>query len=224
MGARVRPVALGEAPPDVQEAYTGFYGEGVDPTAEPGTGRGDGPGPNGTTGDINTTLALIPGALHDFPGMLFALLAPGRATLLDPVLRELAILRIAVVMDAKFVYSQHVGGARRVGVTAEQMAAVTGWSSAGCFTPTQRAVMAAADELAGRRTIEHDTFRRLAEHLSEEAIVELVFFAAAYRMGALFVRGLQLEYDTDTVARLRIDAVARPTSSTAPADAAHTTR
>jgi AhpD family alkylhydroperoxidase len=202
MGNRVRPVALAEAPPDIQEAYAGFYGKGVDPTANPGTGRGDGPGGNGTAGDINTTFALVPGALHDFPGLLFGLLDPGRDGPLDPALRELAILRVAVVMNCKFVYSQHVGGARRAGVSEEKLAALKGWAGSDLFAPAERAVMAAADELAGRQMIERVTFEHLTKHLGQAAIVELIFFAAAYRMGSLFVRGLEIEYDTDTVTRL----------------------
>lgn len=94
---------------------------------------------------------------------------------------------------------------RQTGISDEQLAAITGWASSDVFTPVERAVMAAADELAGRQTLEDETFRHLTEHLGVAAIVELVFFAAAYRTGALFVRGLELEYDTDTVARLAPD-------------------
>lgn len=205
MGRRVHPVSLIDAAPDIREAYSGYYGEGVDPTANPGTGRGDGPGGNGTTGDINTTLALVPHALHDFPGLLYPLLAPDRDGPLDPQLRELVIVRVAIVCDCKFVYSQHVGGARRTGVSEEKLAAIKGWASSDLFTPVERAAMAAADELAARQRMEDETFRNLTKHLSEAAIVELVFFVAAYRCGSLFVRGLQIEYDTDTVGRLVVD-------------------
>jgi AhpD family alkylhydroperoxidase len=184
MGDRVRPVPLAEASPDTRARYAGFFGEGVDPTAHPGTGRGDGPGSKGTTGDINTTYALVPGALEDFPNLVYALLTYEHDHPLAPALRELAVLRVAVVTNCKFMYSQHLPNARMAGVSEATLAAVKGWASTDLFDPAERAVMAAADELAGRQLIEHATFEHLQQHLNEAAIVELVYAVAAYRMAA----------------------------------------
>lgn len=205
MGKRLRPVPLAEATPEVVDRYTRAFGEGVDPTANPGTGRGDGPGHDGVTGDINTTFALVPGAVTDFQGLVYALLTFEHTRPLDPKLRELAVLRVAVVANCRFMYSSHVRAAKMVGLSDEKIAMVKGWASTDLYEPAERAVMAAADELVGRHMIEHVTFENLKKHLNDTEIVELVYAIAAYKMGSLFVRGLELEYDTDTVARLRED-------------------
>lgn len=209
MGKRVRPVPLAEATPAVQQRYAAAFGEGVDPTAVPGTGKGDGPGHDGITGDINTTFALVPGAIEDFQVLVLALLRFDNERPLSPALRELAVLRVAVVTNCKFMYSSHVRAGKRAGLSDEKVANVKGWASSDLYDEAERAVMAAADDLVSRRTIEDVNFENLKRHLSDTEIVEMCFAITAYKLGSLFVRGLELEYDTDTTSRLpAIDAIA----------------
>lgn len=193
MGNRLKQVSLAEASPETRKIYQQFFGE-RDPVAAPGT-------PTGTPGDYWTTFALVPDILTMSRDALFALLAPGRA--LEPRYRELAILRTGIVGDSRFEYSQHLKVARLVGIAEAQLEAIKGWATSDQFDATDRAVMAATDELVGRNLIEDATFVELKRHFSDAQIMELVFVIATWRMHGMIVRALHLEYDHDTTARMR---------------------
>ena len=190
---RLRQVSKAEAPPEVLEIYREFFGE-RDPVAEPGTATG-------TPGDYWTTFALVPDLLIIARNSLMALLQPGRN--LDPELRELAILRTGIVGDSKFEYSQHLKVARMVGVAEEKLAAIKGWTTSDLFTPVERAVMAATDEILSRNLVEDETLAALQTHLSDPQVLELFVVIGLWRMHGLIVRALHLEYDNDTTSRMR---------------------
>lgn len=91
---------------------------------------------------------------------------------------------------------------RMVGIPEEKLAAIKGWATSDKFDDSERAVMAAADELVGRNLIEDATFAQLKHHFSDEQIMELVYVIALWRMHGLIVRALHHEYDHDTTARM----------------------
>jgi alkylhydroperoxidase family enzyme len=190
---RLRQVPKAEAPPEVQDIYRQFFGD-RDPVAEPGTATG-------TPGDYWTTFALVPDLLVMAHNSLTALLRPGR--ILNPQLRELAILRTAIVGESRFEYSQHMKVARMVGIAEEKLQAIKGWTTSDLFTPVERAVMAATDELLSRNRVEDETFAALQSHLSDPEILELFYVIGLWRMHGLIVRALHLEYDNDTSARMQ---------------------
>jgi alkylhydroperoxidase family enzyme len=190
---RLRQVSKAEASPEVAEVYQQFFGD-RDPVAEPGTATG-------TPGDYWTTFALVPDLLRMARRDLMGLLQPGRK--LDPKLRELAIIRTGIVGDSKFEYSQHLKVARTVGVSEEKLAAMKGWTTSDLFSPVERAVMAATDEILSRNLVEDATFAALQKHLSDAEILELFVVIGLWRMHGLIVRALHLEYDNDTTARMQ---------------------
>ncbi len=190
---RLRQVSKAEASPEIRELYKQFFGD-RDPVAEPGTATG-------TPGDYWTTFALVPDLLFQARDSLMALMSPERV--LKPKLRELAIVRTGIVGNSKFEYSQHLKVARMVGVPEEKLQAIKGWTTSDKFTPEDRAVMAATDELVGRNMVEDETFAELKKHLKDEAIMELFYVIALWRMHGMIVRALHLEYDTDTTERMK---------------------
>ena len=191
--ARLRQVSKADASPEIQQLYKQFFGE-RDPVAQPGTATG-------TPGDYWTTFALVPDLLFNARDSLMALLAPGRS--LEPRLRELAILRTGIVGDSKFEYSQHLKVARMFKVDDEKLNAIKGWTTSDKYTPAERAVMAATDELVGRNLVEDETFAELRKHLSDPQILELFYVVGLWRMHGMIVRALHLEFDNDTTARMK---------------------
>jgi len=191
--ARLRQVSKAEASSDVLEVYKQFFGD-RDPVAEPGTATG-------TPGDYWTTFALVPDLLQMARRDLMRLLQPDRK--LDPKLRELAIIRTGIVGDSKFEYSQHLKVARMVGIPEEKLAAIKGWTTSDLFSPVERAVMAATDEILARNLVEDATFAALQKHLSDPEILELFVVIGLWRMHGLIVRALHLEYDNDTTLRMQ---------------------
>ena len=190
--SRLRQVSAAEATPEIRELYKQFFGD-RDPVANPGTATG-------TPGDYWTTFALVPDLLFQARNSLMALMAPGRK--LPAQLRELAIVRTGIVGDSKFEYSQHMKVARMVGLPDDKLAAIKGWAVSDKFSPVERAVMQATDELVGRNLVEDQTFAALKAHLPDEQIMELFYVIALWRMHGMIVRALHLEYDHDTTARM----------------------
>jgi alkylhydroperoxidase family enzyme len=191
--SRLRQVPKAEASPEVRAIYQEFFGE-RDPVAEPGTATG-------TPGDYWTTFALVPDLMVQARDCLLGMLGPGRQ--LDPQLRELAILRTGIVGDSRFEYSQHMKVARTVNIPEAKLAAIKGWTTSGLFSPAERAVMAATDELLARNLVEDATFAELQRYLSDPQILELFYAIGLWRMHGLITRALHLEYDTDTTERMQ---------------------
>ena len=191
--SRLRQVPKAEASAEVRAIYQEFFGE-RDPVAEPGTATG-------TPGDYWTTFALVPDLMVQARDCLLGMLGPGRQ--LDPQLRELAILRTGIVGDSRFEYSQHMKVARTVNIPEAKLAAIKGWTTSGLFSPAERAVMAATDELLSRNLVEDATFAELQRHLSDPQILELFYAIGLWRMHGLITRALHLEYDTDTTERMQ---------------------
>lgn len=190
---RLKQVSKAEASPEIQELYKQFFGD-RDPVAQPGTATG-------TPGDYWTTFALVPDLLFNARNSLMALMQPGRA--LPAHFRELAIIRTGIVGDSRFEYSQHLKVARMVQVPEEKLKSIKGWATSDKFTPAERAVMAATDELVGRNLVEDETFAELKKHLSDPQILELFYVIGLWRMHGMIVRALHLEFDSDTTARMK---------------------
>jgi alkylhydroperoxidase family enzyme len=91
---------------------------------------------------------------------------------------------------------------RTVGLSENKLAAIKGWTTSDVFSPVERAVMAAADEILSRNLVEDATFAALRKHLSDPEILELFVVIGLWRMHGLIVRALHLEYDNDTTSRL----------------------
>src|SRR6267378_7233067 len=60
---------------------------------------------------------------------------------IDPKLREIAILRTAKDCHSVYEWTQHVPAAKHVGVTEEQIGAIENWQGAKCFNDLERLVL-----------------------------------------------------------------------------------
>lgn len=183
---RLREVPRAEATADVDRVYQQLFGD-RDPVAEPGTATG-------TPGNWWTVWALVPDVLaHAQAG--FALLSR-KSSPLPPRLRELALTRTGFVGGSQFVFSQHSKGARRAGLSGEQVAAIPAWQVSDEFDAQERAVLAYVDAVVlehGR--VQEAVFDALRAFLDDEAILELSYAIGTYNLHATLSRALRLEYD-----------------------------
>src|SRR6185312_3950396 len=180
---RIAPLPRADAPPEIVKRYDEVFGEGRDPVAEPGT-------PTGTPGDWWTTWVRVPGILSAFSAYSY------RNAPLDPVLRELAIIRTGYARQSQFVFSQHCKVGRKNGLADEKIAAIPYWTVAEVFSPLERAVLAYVDGQIPEDGRVHDkVFEILKGHLSDEEILILTYLINAYALHATSTRALRLEYD-----------------------------
>ncbi len=96
-------------------------------------------------------------------------------------LRELMILRTAVVMRSEYEWHQHVAMAADAGVAAEKVAAIAAWQSSQLYdAPERAALMLTGAMLTGNvADAVHD---EVARHFSAAEKVELVLTAGFYAM------------------------------------------
>jgi alkylhydroperoxidase family enzyme len=185
MVPRLRQVRRADAAESVLPVYDFMFGD-RDPVEHPGTAAG-------TPGDWWTVFALVPDVFdHAVRG--FALYqSPARR--LDPKLCELGVTRAGWARGSQFVFSQHCKACRDVVLTEEQIQAIPSWSTADCFSPLERAVLAYTDALVlGGGRVADATFAAPAG-LTDEEILELTYTTSLYDMQATVSRALRLEFD-----------------------------
>jgi alkylhydroperoxidase family enzyme len=121
--------------------------------------------------------------------------------LLEPRLRELAILRVAWRRQAEYEWTQHVLISRTAGVTDAEISRLAGELEPADWDPVDAFVIQAADELISSARISDATWRGLAPRLGVKGLIELIHVVGNYDLIAMFMNstGLELEADVDGV-------------------------
>jgi 4-carboxymuconolactone decarboxylase len=109
--------------------------------------------------------------------------------------RELLVLRTAWNCRAHYEWGHHVPWARRVGVTDEEIAAVTTGPTAPAWSADDAALLRAADELHAASRIGDDTWSALAARYTAAQLIELCMVVGQYHLVAFTLNslGVQLE-------------------------------
>ena len=116
---------------------------------------------------------------------------------LDPVLRELAILRVArLTPHAEYEWVQHVPIFEAVGGRSEQVAALErDETEAECFSAEQRAIVAFTTEVVRDARAGEESFAAVSAFLGPREIVELLMVIGNYMMVARVMATAELEID-----------------------------
>jgi AhpD family alkylhydroperoxidase len=109
--------------------------------------------------------------------------------------RELAIMRVSALNGADYQLRIHGAAyARKAGLTAEQIAALTAPAiPAGAFAPRDEAVLAYCDAMTRAIEVPDAVYAALPPHFSEQQIVELTVLIGAYNMHTRVARALHLD-------------------------------
>ncbi len=111
-------------------------------------------------------------------------------------LRELAILHVASLSNARYEWDQHVPIAEDAGASGEQIEALAaGRSDAPCFTPDEALLLRFTAEVVRDVRATDDTLEAMSQRYSSREIVELVLAIGFYMMVArlLETTGVDLE-------------------------------
>ena len=119
---------------------------------------------------------------------------------LDPVLRELAIMRVGVLTAAAYELHQHEGISRRIGIGEELIAAVREGPEAPAFDDLQRLVVAYTDDLVHNVRAADATFEPLRERLARRELQELTVTIGFYGAVARYLEtfGVDIEAEGQT--------------------------
>lgn len=138
-------------------------------------------------------------ALANAPVLLDAFLSYANAlrdgSVLNPKLRELAILTVGHTTDSEYEIAHHQSHGRKAGITAEQLAAVPDFATSDLFDDTERAVMALAKESTQKVRVSEATWAAAAAHLDEKQLVELTLTIAWYNSGVRIMGLLDIDLE-----------------------------
>jgi len=116
---------------------------------------------------------------------------------LDDCVRELVIMRVAVLNRADYVLEIHKSRyAEPAGVTPEQAEALADWRGSKLFGPRERALLAYVDAMTRDVEVPSAVFNGLREHLSEREAVEVTVLIAAYNMHTRVLKALDIDRET----------------------------
>ena len=109
-------------------------------------------------------------------------------------LRELIILRIAILNDAPFEFDAHAPIARREGVSEAKIAAVKALALSDVFEPREMLVLELTDAMTTSIVVPDALFARLEQAYDATGLVEIVATVAAYNMVSRFLVALNISH------------------------------
>ncbi|MET0325071.1 MAG: carboxymuconolactone decarboxylase family protein [Ilumatobacteraceae bacterium] len=101
-------------------------------------------------------------------------------TELDPVLREIAIVRVGILSQASYEVYQHDAISRSIGMSDELIAAIRAGADDPAFDDLQRLVVRYTDDVVANVKASDATFDALAGHLSVQELQELTITIGFY--------------------------------------------
>lgn len=111
-------------------------------------------------------------------------------------LRELVIMRVAILNGAPYEAEQHAPIALAEGLSQAQLDALADWQDAQVYTPLQRDILALTDAMTRDIQVPEERIRVLREQLGEQMLVETVATIGAYNMVSRFLEALDI-HSTD---------------------------
>jgi alkylhydroperoxidase family enzyme len=113
---------------------------------------------------------------------------------LDTRLRELAIMRIGWRTASDYEWTQHWRVALGLGVSAEDLVGVRDWQAHNGFGPTERAVLAATDDVLTDGAVSAENWAACERELGPDpaVLIEMVTAIGAWRMVAGILHSLEV--------------------------------
>jgi alkylhydroperoxidase family enzyme len=146
--------------------------------------------------NINLYRALVhsPHALRAFSGLGYFI---RRKSVLDPRLREMAILQVGYLTRSPYEYAHHIEIGRHFGVGDDDIRAIADESQGRptALEPLAKAVLRAARHMTNGLTIPGPTFAELRQSLDEERITDLVVTIAFYNAVVRILATLEIDLE-----------------------------
>jgi len=136
--------------------------------------------------------------LHSPPlaeGWLNYLTAVRQKLSISGALREMVIMRVAVLNGAPYEAFQHAPIALKEGMTQAQLDALENWQDSTLFSSTERAVLRLTDAMTRDIHFAPEIMEHVRAALGERGAVEVTATIAAYNMVSRFLEALHIHAD-----------------------------
>jgi 4-carboxymuconolactone decarboxylase len=107
-------------------------------------------------------------------------------------LREMVIIRVAVLNRAPYEFEAHRPVALQCGIPEAKIQALRTPEPGSAFTPLERAVLELTDAMTREVQVDDALFEPLRAHFDHRELVELVATIAAYNMVSRFLEALRI--------------------------------
>ena len=115
-------------------------------------------------------------------------------TQLDDRVREITIMRVAILNHVDYVLKIHRARyAGPAGVTPDECDALTDWARSTLFGPRDRAVLAYVDAMTREVEVNDAVFEAVREHFGERETVELTVLIGAYNLHTRVLAALRID-------------------------------
>jgi AhpD family alkylhydroperoxidase len=142
--------------------------------------------------NVFTTLARNRGLFRRWLFFAGGLMPGGKLPRADT---ELVILRVSHNTGCAYEWSHHERLGQKAGLTAEEVGRARSGPDASGWTPHQRALLRACDEMHADGRIGEETWRRLAADLDDRLLIELCLLIGHYEMLAMTLNTLRVPLD-----------------------------
>jgi alkylhydroperoxidase family enzyme len=112
---------------------------------------------------------------------------------LAPAQRELVILRVAWRTRSGYEWRAHRRMGGEAGLSVAQLEAIADGPTAEVWSPLERALLRATDEMIDAQRVGDETWAGLAEHFAPAEVLELLFLAGGYLCLAAVLNSAGLE-------------------------------
>jgi len=126
-------------------------------------------------------------------GWLNFLTAIRQHSKLNGRLRELAIIRVALVNGAPYEYRAHVPIGLQAGLTQTQIDALESWTVSDAFDAQERAVLAYTDAMTRDIRVPDGIVAALKRFLDDRELVELTATVGAYNLVSRFLEAMEVD-------------------------------
>jgi len=109
--------------------------------------------------------------------------------------RKLAVLRVGWLCQAPYEFGEHVGQARQLGFSREEIEAIIAGSDAAGWDDHERAILRAAEELHETAMVSDATWEQLSQRLDEQQLFELLIVIGQFTATAYFQNALRLRLE-----------------------------
>lgn len=133
--------------------------------------------------------------MHSGPvaeGWLNYLTAIRQKSSLSGAMRELIIMRVALLNHAPYEAEQHAPIALQEGVAQAKLDALMDWTACPLFDAEERAVLAYTDAMTRQIQVPDDVFGAVSALYAPPQLVEITATVAAYNMVSRFLEALQI--------------------------------
>ena len=143
----------------------------------------------GRVSPLYATLLHTPGIAAGWLGLLTAV---REQSSLPAFVREIVVLRIAVLHGNVYQQRSHVSHARAAGVSEEQIEALGKMDSPGPLPDELAAIVAYTDAVTRDVEVPDDVFEAVLASLGERQVLDLTITIAAYNMVSRVVAALEI--------------------------------